>query len=152
MVNGRVERKNARRINGDKEEPEKPRIGVKKKKNRKKTLANDTYTLTARCRSATYSHAKRFRLIKLLGNKRIKEKQKKKKILWKTRTTIYIYIYTSLFPLYASQRRISVFSSFLLSFLYLSALRCLYLPPDLKRYTVVNPWGSEWMKNKLSLF
>lgn len=92
MVNGRVERKNARRINGDKEEPEKPRIGVKKKKNRKKTLANDTYTLTARCRSATYSHAKRFRLIKLLGNKRIKEKQKKKKILWKTRTTIYIYI------------------------------------------------------------
>lgn len=32
MVNGRVERKNARRINGDKEEPEKPRIGVKKKK------------------------------------------------------------------------------------------------------------------------
>lgn len=31
MVNGRVERKNARRINGDKEEPEKPRIGVKKK-------------------------------------------------------------------------------------------------------------------------
>ena len=93
MVNGRVERKNARRINGDKEEPEKPRIGVKKKKNRKKTLANDTYTLTARCRSATYSHVKRFRLIKLLGNKRIKEKQKKKKkILWKTRTTIYIYI------------------------------------------------------------
>lgn len=31
MVNRRVERKNARRINGDKEEPEKPRIGVKKK-------------------------------------------------------------------------------------------------------------------------
>lgn len=52
MVNGRVERKNARRINGDKEEPEKPRIGVKNK-NRKKTLANVTYTLTARCRSAT---------------------------------------------------------------------------------------------------
>lgn len=98
MVNGRVERKNARRINGDKEEPEKPRIGVKKKKNHKKTLANDTYTLTARCRSATYSHVKRFRLIKLLGNKRIKEKQKKKKkkILWKTRTTIYIYIYESI--------------------------------------------------------
>ena len=142
MVNGRVERKNARRINGDKEEPEKPRIGVKKKKNRKKTLANDTYTLTARCRSATYSHAKRFRLIKLLGNKRIKEKQKKKKkknIVENANNYIYIYIYTSLFPLYASQRRISVFSSFLLSFLYLSALRCLYLPPDLKRYTVVNP-------------
>lgn len=97
MVNGRVERKNARRINGDKEEPEKPRIGVKKKKNRKKTLANDTYTLTARCRSATYSHAKRFRLIKLLGNKRIKEKQKKKKnIVENANNYIYIYIYESI--------------------------------------------------------
>lgn len=97
MVNGRVERKNARRINGDKEEPEKPRIGVKKKKNRKKTLANDTYTLTARCRSATYSHVKRFRLIKLLGNKRIKEKQKKKKnIVENANNYIYIYIYESI--------------------------------------------------------
>lgn len=88
MVNGRVERKNARRINGDKEEPEKPRIGVKK--NRKKTLANDTYTLTARCRSATYSPAKRLRLIKLLGNKRIKEK---KKIVENANNYIYIRVY-----------------------------------------------------------
>ena len=109
MVNGRVERKNARRINGDKEEPEKPRIGVKKKKNRKKTLANDTYTLTARCRSATYSHAKRFRLIKLLGNKRIKEKQKKKKILWKTRTTIYIYIYIRVYFLCTLRSVVSLY-------------------------------------------
>lgn len=90
MVNGRVERKNARRINGDKEEPEKPRIGVKKEKSQENTRQRYLYSNGALSFSDAYSHAKRFRLIKLLDNKRIKEKKKK---LWKTRTTICIRVY-----------------------------------------------------------
>lgn len=77
MVNGRVERKNARRINGDKEEPEKPRIGVKKEKSQENTRQRYLYSNGALSFSDAYSHAKRFRLIKLLDNKRIKEKKKK---------------------------------------------------------------------------
>lgn len=124
MVNGRVERKNARRINGDKEEPEKPRIGVKKTKSQENTRQRYLYSNGALSFSDAYSHAKRFRLIKLLDNKRIKEK--KKKIVENANN----YMYTSLFSLYALQRRVFVFSSFLLSFLHLSALRCLYFPPN----------------------